>query len=124
MKDKTSTVKQQVQMFSISNRNSEVISILEKVENKSEFICQAILEKAQNTNNKNINLSEEDIENKIKDVLIKLLANNISINTASNNANEEAGFSQNKIADEIPNTFEREENEDEIDLLQSVASQW
>lgn len=127
MDNKTST-KQQVQMFSISNRNSEVLEILNNVDNKSEFICQAIIEKAKNKNNSS-SITNDELENKIKDVVLKLLLdNNLNISIQKENVletkNEIISNNQNKVVDEKVNTTIAETDEEERDILKSVAMDW
>jgi hypothetical protein len=127
MDNKTST-KQQVQMFSISNRNSEVLEILNNVDNKSEFICQAIIEKAKNKNNSS-SITNDELENKIKDVVLKLLLdNNLNISIQKENIletkNEMVSNNQNKVVDEKVNTTIAETDEEERDILKSVAMDW
>lgn len=127
MDNKTST-KQQVQMFSISNRNSEVLEILNNVDNKSEFICQAIIEKAKNKNNSS-SITNDELENKIKDVVLKLLLNNnLNISIQKENVletkNEIVSNNQNKVVDEKVNTTIAETDEEERDILKSVAMDW
>ena len=127
MDNKTST-KQQVQMFSISTRNSEVLEILNNVDNKSEFICQAIIEKAKNKNNSS-SITNDELENKIKDVVLKLLLdNNLNISIQKENIletkNEIVSNNQNKVVDEKVNTTIAETDEEERDILKSVAMDW
>lgn len=59
--------------FSVSDKNEDVLKILDKVENKSDFICRAIREKWKNDCYPSAD--SKDFEEAIKNVLLKLLLN-------------------------------------------------
>jgi hypothetical protein len=65
---------QKKQVFSISQKYLEVIEILGDIENKSEFICQAILEKANGTNK-----VDDDVvlEEKVKKILSNMVKDDL-----------------------------------------------
>lgn len=72
------------QVFCISSSNLDVIDILSKVGNKSQFICDAVREKYKNDQLDDILDSKEELlENKIKEVLMKLYGSNIAIVASS-----------------------------------------
>ena len=58
------------EQYTFSYTSNSVLEILDSVDNKSEFICQAIIEKANNKNNSS-SITNDELENKIKDVVIK-----------------------------------------------------
>jgi hypothetical protein len=60
---------QKKQVFSISSKYQEVLDILNDVDNKSEFICQAIVEKARGMNS----LDDAALEKKIRKVLKNMI---------------------------------------------------
>jgi len=71
---------QNKQVFSISQKYSEIVDILNSTENKSEFICQAIIEKASG-----MNKVDDDVvlEDKIKKVLKDMMSENIFLVSGS-----------------------------------------
>lgn len=68
------------QNFSISTQNSDIIEILSKIPNKSEFICKAIREKFRRDNCGIAGtIDDEKLEEMIKDTIFKLFKKDMFI---------------------------------------------
>lgn len=110
---------QNKQVFSISQKYIDIIEILEKIENKSEFICQAILEKSNG-----MNKVEDDVvlEEKIKKVIKSMMNENIFLvagnpnNISSVPIQRETEF----ISDKKEEPVENQDDDEDEDYLKSV----
>ena len=60
---------QSKQIFSVSQKYNEVFDILNKVDNKSEFICQAIIEKFHGLDTE----SDAKLEEKVRKILKSMI---------------------------------------------------
>ena len=60
---------QKKQVFSVSQKYAEVFEILEMVNNKSEFICQAIIEKYHGSGD----IKDSILEEKMKKILASMI---------------------------------------------------
>ena len=65
-----SNTSQKKQVFSVSQKYSEVFDILDGVDNKSEFICQAIIEKFKGLGT----ISEDALESKMRKILKSMIS--------------------------------------------------
>lgn len=113
-------IKQEKQVFSISKKYQEVSDILKNVDNKSEFICQAIIEKIRG--NKQIeNDMEKHIEQTVRKILEEKLIvfpvntmhplNVVPVESTTFNKNSENSSSNEIVAEELLEV----ENVNEID---------
>ena len=65
-----SNTTQKKQVFSVSQKYSEVFDILDGVDNKSEFICQAIIEKFKGLGS----ISDDALETKMRRILKSMIS--------------------------------------------------
>ena len=72
---------QSKQIFSVSQKYNEVFDILNRVDNKSEFICQAIIEKFNGIETSDDSLLEKKIRKVLKDMITEENLFIVSVNS-------------------------------------------
>jgi len=115
---------------SVAKKYEEVIDILKNVPNKSEYICQAVIEKHNSSkNNKPNKIDNETLKNEIKQILSEMISDNIFLvkGNISNlvTVKEAVGT---ELEENITATPSKKStsflSEDTEDLLKKISADW
>lgn len=115
---------------SVAKKYEEVIDILKNVPNKSEYICQAVIEKHNSSkNNKPNKIDNETLKNEIKQILSEMISDNIFLvkGNISNlvTVKEAVGT---ELEENITATPSKKStpflSEDTEDLLKRISADW
>lgn len=115
---------------SVAKKYEEVIDILKNVPNKSEYICQAVIEKHNSSkNNKPNKIDNETLKNEIKQILSEMINDNIFLvkGNISNlvTVKEAVGT---ELEENITATPSKKStsflSEDTEDLLKKISADW
>ena len=115
---------------SVAKKYEEVIDILKNVPNKSEYICQAVIEKHNSSKNKKPNkIDNETLKNEIKQILSEMISDNIFLvkGNISNlvTVKEAVGT---ELEENITATPSKKStpflSEDTEDLLKKISADW
>ena len=110
--------------FTVSKKNKQVLDILDKVKNKSEFICQAVIEKYNRSASNNVD--RETLRKEIKSILEEMIADDYFI-VKGNIKNIEAIDSITSPPEENKeeNCKEAEEINDDLEnTLKQITADW
>lgn len=112
-----SNTPQKKQVFSISQKYSEVFDILDGVENKSEFICQAIIEKFRGQEA----IEDSVLEAKMRKIMMSLISEqNLFLVSGNINPNSIPAVVANPLPiEEVKGTVE-EDDDDDDDYLKDI----
>lgn len=113
---------QKKQVFSVSQKYAEVFEILERVNNKSEFICQAIIEKYRGC----ADVEDSILEAKMKKILSSMMNENnlfiVSGNVSNVPIQTVAVSTPAPVVEDIPvvNPTKDEDDEDDAAYLKNI----
>lgn len=115
-----SNTAQKKQVFSVSSRYEEVFDILSGVDNKSEFICQAIIEKAGGINS----LDDAALEKKIRKVLKEYIADDslFIVSGSRGNVSPVVNVTEEKPRVTIEPIVQKSSDDDDSDYLRDVLN--
>lgn len=113
-----SNTTQKKQVFSVSQKYSEVFDILEGVDNKSEFICQAIIEKFKGLGT----ISDDVLETKMRKILKSMVAEDNLFIVSGNGipSNIPVSVVSTETISEVERTEVEEDSEEDNDYLKSI----
>lgn len=116
---------QKSQVFSISKKNYEVLDILNSIDNKSDYICEAIIEKYNCKNSENI--SDKNLENKIKSIIktmvgedLVIIQGNAKFSSVPNNVALNSDDSEKEKNEEIKEEVSEEEINDIKNIMEMM----
>lgn len=117
---------------SVAKKYEEVIDILKNVPNKSEYICQAVIEKYNfSKNNKSNRIDNETLKNEIKQILSEMINDNIFLVKGNiSNLVTVKGVIGTESEDNITVIQSKKKNnipflsEDTEDLLKRISADW
>lgn len=69
--------KQQKKVFSVAGKYSKVLDILQSVDNQSEFICQAIIEKHEGRQDRSV--TDKELDQRIRAILAEMVTDDCVI---------------------------------------------
>lgn len=107
---------QSKQIFSVSQKYSEVFDILDKVDNKSEFICQAIIEKFHGLDAETDSKLEEKVRKILKDMICE---NNLFLVSGNPMVPTTVPVVSKEVVEETKVETKKEDDEDD-DYFKSV----
>lgn len=115
---------------SVAKKYEEVIDILKNVPNKSEYICQAVIEKHNSSkNNKPNKIDNETLKNEIKQILSEMISDNIFLVKGNiSNLVTVKGAVGTELEENITATPSKKStpflSEDTEDLLKKISADW
>ena len=115
---------------SVSKKYEEVIDILKNVPNKSEYICQAVIEKHNSSKNKKPNkIDNETLKNEIKQILSEMISDDIFLVKGNiSNLVTVKGAVGTESEENITATPSKKSipflSEDTEDLLKRISADW
>jgi len=117
------------QNFSVAQKYEEVWTILDSIDNKSEFICQAIVEKFNKKDDEHSPTQENIEENKLKDLIKETLNEMIKedLFIIKGNINSIGNISMNSIEKEeiIQEEVIEEKLSDELkESVRNIIGNW
>ena len=115
-----SNTAQRKQVFSVSQKYNEVFSILDKVDNKSEFICQAIIEKFRGSDS----IDDKSLELRMRKILKDMISEDNLFIVSNCTTSIPVQEPKTAVIQEVERTPEKEipqkENDEDEDYLKSV----
>ena len=125
-----SKVRRKQKNFSISQKYEEVWDVLDKVDNHSEFICEAILEKFNITpceNSQKEDINTESLKETIKDIINEMLLEDVFIIKGNVQALDQLKVVETNVVKEkeedIKETTE-EISDDLKDTVKNIIGNW